>query len=101
MSSLNPEEQKVLFRDIPLDDGYAHVLIEYDRESVSFPNLLETIELTGARVIETRDLRPGRERNRVILLKLDIEDVREVILSLSKYPLMNVTGYNSKNRSIL
>jgi hypothetical protein len=101
MSSLNTEERKGLFLDIPLDEGYAHVLIEYDRERVSLPKLLETIEMTGARVIETRDLRPGKERNRAILLKLDAEDVREVILNLSKYPLVNVTGYNSKNRSRL
>ena len=101
MNSLNPEKQKGLFRDIPLDDGYAHVLIEYDRERVSLLNLLEVIEMTGARVIETRDLPPRQERNRVILFKLDVQDVREVILSLSKFPLINVTGYNSKNRSIL
>jgi len=101
MSSLNPEEQKGLFRDIALDDWYAHVLIEYDRERVSHFKLLETIQMTGVRVIETHDLRPGQERNREIPLKFDAEDVREVILSLTKYPLMNVTGCNSKNRSSL
>ncbi len=97
MRSLNhPAEPNGLFRDIPLDDGYAHVLIEYDQESISLPQLRETIELTGVRVIETQDLLGGPERGRLVLFKLNIEDVREVMLSLSKYPLINVTGYNSK-----
>jgi hypothetical protein len=97
MSSLNhPGEHKVLFRDIPLDDGYAHLLIEYDPESVSLPRLQETIELAGVRVIEAQDLSGGREKGRLVLFKLNVEDVREVILSLSKYPLISVTGYNSK-----
>jgi hypothetical protein len=97
MRSLNhPDEHKVPFRDIPLDGGYAHLLIEYDRESVSLPTLQETIELAGVRVIETQDFSGGREKGRLVLFTINVEDVREVILSLSKYPLINVTGYNSK-----
>ncbi len=97
MSSLNHASQrKPLFRDIPLEEGYACVLIEYDRESISLIKLRETIELTGTLVIETRDLPGGREENSLVLFKLNAEDVREVILSLSKYPLIHVTGYNSK-----
>ena len=97
MSSLNRAgERKPLFRDIPLEEGYACVLIEYDRETISLTKLRETIELTGTRVIETRDLPEAREENRLVLFKLNAEDVREVVLSLSKHPLINVTGYNSK-----
>ena len=39
MSSLNSEEHKGLFLDIILDGGYAHVLIEYDQERISFHTL--------------------------------------------------------------
>ncbi len=97
MSSLDcAVDRKGFFREVSLDDGYAHVLIEYDRESVPLTELREAIESTGTRVIETRDLPGGLEKSRVVLFRLDVEDVREVILSLSKYPLIHVTGYNSK-----
>ncbi len=97
MSSLNHAGQrKPLFRDIPLEEGHACVLIEYDRKSISLTKLRETIELTGTLVIEARDLSGGREKNSLVLFKLNAEDVREVVLSLSKHPLINVTGYNSK-----
>jgi hypothetical protein len=83
-------------RDIPLEEGYAHIVIEYDQERVSFSELLETIKSTGTQVLETKELRAGPDQNRSVLFKLDIQDVRDVMLSLSKHPLMNVTGYNSK-----
>lgn len=96
MSSTLPETPDGYLRDIHLDEGYAHIVIEYDQERVSFSELLETIEMTGTQVLETKELRPGPDQNRSILFKLDIQDVRDVMLSLSKHPLMNVTGYNSK-----
>lgn len=96
MSSTLPETPDGYLRNIPLDEGYAYIVIEYDRERVSFSELFETIKMTGTQILETKELRAGTDRNRSILFKLDIQDVRDVMLSLSKHPLMNVTGYNSK-----
>ena len=47
------------------------------RREYSFPKLLETIEMTGTQVLETKELRAGPDQNRSILFKLDIQDVRE------------------------
>ena len=99
MSSILPETPEGHFRNIPLDEGYAHIVIEYDQDRVSFSELLETIRMTGTQVLETQELRAGPDQNRSILFKLDIQDVRDVMLSLSKHPLMNVTGYNSKTNT--
>ncbi len=95
MSLSRHEKADGNLRDIPLEEGYAHIVIEYDQERVSFSELFETIELTGTHVLETKELRAGPDQNRSILFKLDVQDVRDVMLSLSRHPLMNVTGYNS------
>jgi hypothetical protein len=99
MNSTLPEIPDDHLRNIHLEEGYAYIVIEYDQQTVSFPELFETIELTGTRVLETKELRAGTDQNRSILFKLDIQDVRDVMLSLSKHPLMNVTGYNSKSNT--
>jgi len=101
MSLTRHEKAEGYLRDIPLDEDHAHIVIEYDHERVSFSELFETIEMTGTHVLETKELRAGRDRNRLILFKLDVQDVRDVMLSLSKHPLRNVTGYNSKTRNNL
>lgn len=96
MNSVNPEELKDLLRGITLDDEYAHILIEYDQGEISLDQLVESIEITGTQVLKTTELQVGPRGRKSILIKLDVQDVREAILNLSKYPLINVMGYNSK-----
>ncbi len=96
MKSVNAKEAKDVSPDIQLDDRHAHVLIEYDPKITSLEELTKTIEITGTKVLQSTELQTGSTKNKSTLFKLDNQDVKEIILSLSKYPLIGVTGYNSK-----
>ena len=96
MNSTNREEWDDLLKDVTLDDGYAHVLVQYDPGEISIPQLKETIEGAGTRVLESVDLRFNVGRYKSILFKLDAQDVRETVLNLSKFHLAKVAGYSSK-----
>lgn len=99
MNSVNHKELKDLLRDITLNDMYAHIFIEYDQGKISLNQLIELIEINGTQVLEITELQVGPRGRKSILLKLDAQDVREVILNLSKYPLINLMGYNSKTKT--
>jgi hypothetical protein len=98
MKSVNAREEKGLSPDIQLDDRHAHILIEYDSKITSLEELTKTIELTGTKVLQTTELQTELTKSKSILFKLDKQDVKEIILNLSKYPLIGVTGYNSKTK---
>ena len=96
MKSANPETLESDLEEILLDDEHAHILIEYDQEVISLPLLIETIKMNGAQILETIPLREEMKRRKSILFKLNVQDVREIILHLSIHPLFKVKGYNSK-----
>ncbi len=96
MNSANREESDDLLKDVTLDDGYAHVLVQYDPGEISILQLKETIEGSGTRILESAELQINGGRYKSILFKLDVQDVREAILNLSKYHLVKVAGYSSK-----
>ncbi len=81
--------------DLPLDEEHAHILIEYDPRLTPLQSLTETIETTGAKILETIVLREGPLGEKSVLIRLGIQDARSAVLSLSKYPLIRVEGYNS------
>jgi hypothetical protein len=96
MKSVNIWEEKDLSPDIQLDDQHAHILIKYDSKITSLEELIKTIELTGTKVLQITELQTKSPKNKSTLFKLESQDVKEIILNLSKYPLIGVTGYNSK-----
>ena len=81
--------------DFPLQDGRAHIFIEWDPKALSQSQLVEAIEMGGAHILETITIREKPE-GRLMLFKLDISDIREVVFALAKYPLNKIEGYNSK-----
>jgi hypothetical protein len=93
MKSATPKKNDLL-KDVPLDDKYSHIFVEYNSQVASLNSLKETIEMTGAQILDTTILREEPAGNKSILIKLDIQDVREVILSLLKYNLIRIEGYN-------
>jgi hypothetical protein len=95
MKSANPEEFNGILQDIPLDDEHAHILVEYSHDVISLQTLIKTIEMNGTRILNSFPLRESK-RNKSILFKLDIQDVREVILDLSNLSLIKLKGCNSK-----
>jgi len=98
MNSVNCKEFKDLLQGIPLDDNYAHIIIEYDQGEISLNQFVESIKMNGTQVLETTELQVGQTGKKSILLKLGGQDTREVILNLSKYPLIKAMGYNSKTK---
>lgn len=98
MNSANPETLKDPIQDIPLDDEHAHIFVEYDENVTSLRLLIETIEISGAEILETIPLRKEPGGPRSVLFKLDAEDVRDAVISLSKHSLANLRGYNAKSK---
>ena len=96
MKSANLEGADNSVKDVPLSDEGAHILIEYDQSEISLHCLTETIEMAGVKILEIITLREEPEGKKSILIKLGTREVRNVILNLSKHPLIRVKGYNSK-----
>ena len=84
-----------LMSDLPLDDEHAHILLEYDQGVIPLECLTESIETAGAEILQIIVLREGPEARRSVLIRLGTQDARNAILSLSKYPLTRVEGFNS------
>ena len=100
MKSSAPEEINDPLKDINVDDEYSYVFVEYDHSEVSFNSIIETIHLIGAHILDSIILREEPRGTKSILFKLDVQDVREVILNLSKHKLLTIKGYNSKTEKI-
>jgi hypothetical protein len=98
MKSVNHEGFSDPIGNIPLDDEHAHILVEYYENAISLRLLIETIEISGAEILETIPLREEPGGPRLVLFKLDVEDARNVVISLSKHPLANLKGYNAKSK---
>lgn len=98
MKSANYEGFNDPIRNIPLDDEYAYIFVEHDQSAIPVHRLIEKIEMTGAKIIDSIPIREGRGGNRFVLFKLNIQDVREIVLDLSSLPLIRVQGYNSKSK---
>lgn len=81
--------------DFRLQDGCAHILIEWDPKALSPNQLVKAMEMSGAHILETISIEEKPE-GKSMLFKVDINDIREVVLALAKYPLKKIKGYNSK-----
>jgi hypothetical protein len=96
MAPRNPDRSNHLLRDIRLDDEHAHLLMEYDERATPLAHLMGTIEAAATRVVDVVLLREAPADTKAVLVTLDTRDIRSVILSLAKYPLINIEGYDSK-----
>ena len=96
MKNQNSKPESDFYHNLPLDDEHCHILIDFDEKVVTFHRLKETIEMTGAAILEIITLREDPEGNKSILIRLETQDVRNVVLTVSKFPLNRIQGYNSK-----
>jgi len=92
----NPAQLDEILKRVSLDDRHAYIYIEYDQNVVSLDCLIKTIETAGEKVLEITDFRKEPEGNKIIVIKLGTQDVRNAILNLSSHPLIRVEGCNSK-----
>ena len=72
------------------DREHAQILIEVDNSLKSFDEVKKIIERPGVSISETRQLAPNR-----ILIKLNIKDMRDVILKLTESGFLNIKGVNA------
>jgi hypothetical protein len=99
MESGNSKELVTPKRDVSLHDERAQIFIEYDKSMTPLHCLVEAIEMAGANIFEIITLSEEPKGKKSIAIKLDIQDVRNVILGVSKYPLTKIEGYNSRLNS--
>jgi hypothetical protein len=83
------------------DDQYAHIFVKYDERMTSLDQLKERIRLTRANILKIKKLNEGSKGEKYIQFTIDIQDVREVVLNLSCYPLISIEGFNPKPKSII
>ena len=100
MDARNPDRSNDLLRDIRLDDEHAHILMEYDERASPLSDLMETIEGAATVVVDVVVIRDTPANPKAVLVTLDTQDIRSVILSLAKYPLINIEGYDSKSGGV-
>lgn len=93
------DELTDLSKDISVNDEYSHIVVKYDESLLHFNQLVRAIETARAQILDTIVLEEEPSGKRTILIKLDVEDVREVIFNLLKHELIKLEGYNSKVRT--
>lgn len=86
---------KELNYEIKLDKRHAQVLIETDSGINTIERAKQIIEELGVHIIETKKI-----LDQCILLKLDINDMREVVLKLTENGFLKIMGYNASSSKI-
>jgi hypothetical protein len=91
-----PDRREERWRDVPLDAVHAHLLLEYDERVLPLSNLIEAIESAAATVVDIRNLRADASGRKAVLVTIDTQDIRPVVLRLAGYPLLRLEGYNAR-----
>ena len=82
-------------QEVKPDQQHAQILIEVDSGINTLDKARKIIEGLGIHIIETK-----RRSSKLILLKLDIKDMREVVLKLTESGFFNIEGYNASSFEI-
>ena len=82
-------------RQIELDKNHAQVLIEVGSEVNTIEKARKIIEEIGVRIIQTQTLSP-----QWILVKLDVKDMRDVVLKLTQNGFLKIEGYNASSQPV-
>jgi hypothetical protein len=72
------------------DKNYAQILIDTREPSRSFEEAKRIIEANGISIIEIKYLSSG-----YVLIKLDVTDIRGIILSLIEFGFSDLKGINA------
>jgi len=91
-----PDRSEERWRDVPLDALHAHLLLEYDEGALPLSTLIEAIESASATVVDIHSLRADASRTKAVLVTIDTQDIRPVVLRLAGYPLLRLEGYNAR-----
>lgn len=80
---------------VDVDQNHAQVLIELSSAGDTVEKARTVIEGIGVRVIEARIL-----SSQWVLLKLDVKDMRDVVLKLTQNGFLKIEGYNACSHSM-
>ena len=80
---------------VKLDQSHAQVLIEVGSETNTIEKAKKIIEEVGVHIIETQNL-----SSQWVLLKLDVKDMREVVLKLTLNGFLKIEGYNASSHPV-
>ena len=76
--------------EVKLDEKHAQVLLEVDFVTNTIGRAKQIIEELGVHIFKIEKLSP-----QCVLLKLDIDDMREVVLKLTENGFLKISGYNA------
>jgi hypothetical protein len=96
----SPDELDAFLEEHPLDGGYAYLFIRYDQSVVSLEHIRYTVGEAGVAILDVFVVSKGPGREQSVLLKLDSQDVREIVLRMAKHKLIAVEGYNAAKMAI-
>ncbi len=82
--------------NLPLDEHHAHLLLEFDEQALSLSSLIEAVERAAAKVMDVHSLPGASPHVKAVLVTIDTQDIRPVVLRLARYPLLRLEGYNAR-----
>jgi hypothetical protein len=80
---------------IESDKNHAQILIEIGSDINIIEKAKQIIEGLGINVVDTKNISP-----QWVLLKLDVKDMREIVLKLTESGFLNIEGYNASSFEI-
>ncbi len=94
-NSMGPASE--VLKKMFMDEAHAYILIEYDTNVVTLDSIRETVEKGGANILEITQLEKKDDNIESIVIRLDIQDARPLVVFLSKFPFAKIEAYNSKD----
>lgn len=82
---------KILNHKIKVDKDFAQILIEISPSSKTYSEVKKIIKSLGINIIQTDYLSSNH-----MLIKLDVPDMRDLVLKLSENGFTNIKGFNAK-----
>jgi hypothetical protein len=92
MTSVKSEEpmKQMDISQIVADTHYAQILLKGDYEIANVHVAKSIIEQNGVRIVAMEYL-----SNQSVLFKVDVKDIRELVLKLTQNGFLRVEGYNA------
>jgi len=82
-------------KSIHLDISYSQILFQFDRKRETLGRAREIIGNMGIKIVCTKTFDFSKESISFALFKLDIRDIRHVVLVMSEEGFAPIKGYNA------
>jgi len=80
-----------------MDIPYSQIIFRFDRERESLGRAREIIGNLGIKIVNTKIFDFPKDSISFALFKLDISDIRHVVLILSEQGFAPIKGYNARS----